>query len=151
MPRQGLVYSVTVGFWSSSGSASSGTGWVSACQNAINLASSYADVSDCQCLIAAAALAVIAWIFALLAALTACIAQIRRFGVVLSGIGAFFALLSLIIYAAKLNAYLAYVSAGWPCEIIAFVFFVVQAILFIRIKSGSESGLELGSLFAKKG
>ena len=111
-------------------------------------------VAECKCLVAAAALAVIAFLFALLAAFAACIAGIRRFGAVLSGIGALFALVSLVIYVAKFHdkfaaafrfpggSYRSNISAGWPCEIAAFLFLVIQAMVFMRVpKPGSEQTL----------
>ena len=111
-------------------------------------------VAECKCLIAAAAFAVIAFLFALLAAFAACIAGIRRFGAVLSGIGALFALVSLVIYVAKFHdefaaafsfpggSHRSNISAGWPCEIAAFLFLVIQAMVFMRVpKPGSEQTL----------
>jgi hypothetical protein len=116
--------------------AGSADGMVSICRTELDMSTS--DGVSCKCLIAAAALAVIAFLLALLAAFAACIPAIRRFGVVLSGIGAFFALVSFgcFVAATEMDRLLSYISAGWPCEGAAFVFFVIQAILFMRVGSG---------------
>ena len=78
-------------------------GWVQYCRTEIEISTArgVGDLSYCYCVIAAAALAVVAFLLALLAAFAACIASIRRFGAVLSGIGAFFALVSFVIFVAK--------------------------------------------------
>jgi hypothetical protein len=48
---------------------------------------------------------------------------------------------SLIIYVAKFHPF-NHISAGWPCEIAAFLFLVIQAMVFMRVpKPGSEQTL----------
>ena len=103
-----------------------GPGLVKQCQN------SCSECSYCQCVFAAASMAIIAWIVSLLASVTACVAGIRRFGSGLSEFGAICALISFVIYVAVDHS-LQYISAGWPCEVAAFVFFVIQTILFVRV------------------
>jgi hypothetical protein len=100
--------------------------------------------ATCNTYIATASLAGIAFLFALLAAFAACIAGIRRFGTVLSIIGALFALNSLVVYVAKFHYFMFnsndHISAGWPCEIAAFLFLVIQAIRFMKVsKHGSQA------------
>jgi hypothetical protein len=77
-------------------------------------------------------MAIIAWIVSLLASVTACVAGIRRFGAGLSVFGAICALISFVIYVAGVDN-LRFFSAGWPCEVVAFVLFVIQTILFVRV------------------
>ena len=78
-------------------------------------------------------MAIIAWIVSLLASVTACVAGIRRFGAGLSVFGAICALVSFVIYVVALDNSFQHISAGWPCEVAAFVFFVIQTILFVRV------------------
>ncbi len=48
-------------------------------------------------------------------------------------------LVSLVVYVAKV-LYFKDISAGWPCEIAAFLFLVIEAILFMRVpKPGSQA------------
>ncbi len=89
--------------------------------------------SDCKYLIAAASMAIIAWIVSLLASVTACVAGIRRFGAGLSLCGAICAIISFVIYVVAVDNSFQNISAGWPCEVAAFVFFVIQTILFVRV------------------
>jgi hypothetical protein len=119
------------GYWYSYlyiyGQSISEGGLVKGCQNARYM------TTQCECLIAAASMAVIAWIVSLLASVTACVAGIRRFGAGLSIFGAICALVSFVIYVAGVDSSFQNISAGWPCEVAAFVFFVIQTILFVRV------------------
>ena len=78
-------------------------------------------------------MAIIAWIFSFVAGLAACIAGIRQIGVVSAIFGALCALASAIIYVAGVDSTFRGISAGWPCEVAAFVVFIVQAVLFVRV------------------
>ncbi len=106
---------------------------VKQCQTLLNFGIETGYNSQCKGLIAVAAMAIIAWIVSLLASVTACVAAIRRFGAGLSVFGAICALVSFVIYVAAWRKPFQNISAGWPCEVAAFVFFVIQTILFVRV------------------
>jgi hypothetical protein len=142
LPGESGASGSTIGYWyiytysSSSGNTKS-DGTVVHCQNIINnkidLFRLIYDVPTCKCIISAAALAVLAFLCALLASVTACVAGIRRFGAGLSVFGAICALVSFVIYVVAVDNKFQNISAGWPCEVAAFLFFVIQTILFVRV------------------
>ncbi len=123
----GVILGFWYGYFVGSTGVEGGPGLVKECQDMCS------ECSYCQCLFAAASMAIIAWIVSLLASVTACVAGIRRFGSRLSEFGAICALISFVIYVAAVDHSFQYISAGWPCEVAAFVFFVIQTILFMRV------------------
>ena len=133
-PGESGFYGAVSGYWYTyySGGGMSGNigGTVKQCQAILDFGG---DNSGCKCVIAAASMAVIAWIISLLASVTACVAGIRRFGAGLSVFGAICALISFVIYVVAVDNSFRSISAGWPCEVAAFVFFVIQTILFVRV------------------